>query len=810
MTSDVPATSQAPLMPAGRRTPGGQRGSHANILAHRRWLLSLLFAALLGALVPSSAAAQGCTYTASTTSVTFGHLEGGTRVEVSYPAACSPATPTSEPWIFTTVSDNRTPTSAPMSIYVAENVTGVGRTGTIRMNGQPLVSITQGTEPCVTGFTPATVRSNAAGEVRTATLHTSAADCQWSLMGFPVWVGWPSPLSGRGSATLSFPFTPNLYGAARTFDLSYSGRTIRLEQDGASCVFSIAPTDRTVGPNGGTFSVAVSGVGSACDYTAIISPGLTAIAGAAGVAPATLILSVGPNTTPNGRSFFVLVQNALLTVTQDASPIVTDPADLTFAYYAPAGATPHTTRPERVRITNLTTPIAGWTASATVPWVTLSPASGSAPGSFAIAVDAAAAALMPDGFSHGIVEIRSADAPDSPHFISVGLHVLRTIGSRPRGVFETPRLNGAVASGAIPVTGWATDDIGISRITISRAAVAREAAGEVYVGDAVRVLDARPDVATGTPEGRRAGWGYMLLSNVLPNGGNGTFTLFADVTDIEGQTTRLGPRLVAIDNANAVEPFGTIDEPTQGATVSGTIVNRGWVLTPAGKMIPVDGSTIKVYIDGVLVSAVDRYNQPRPDVQAFFSGRANSPGPGAQLTIDTTRLADGVHTIAWGAIDDAGVPAGIGSRYFTVSNGAASQVLAAADASRPARALGRLPALSTDVWARIGMDDTGWAFSAARDATGARVVRARQGQRLELFLDPMLQGGCGAGYEGYSLMGEIAGPLLVGASLDREHGIFRWQPTAQFRGAYPFLFVHRSCGGTERVLRVIVILESGS
>lgn len=181
--------------------------------------------------------------------------------------------------------------------------------------------------------------------------------------------------------------------------------------------------------------------------------------------------------------------------------------------------------------------------------------------------------------------------------------------------------------------------------------------------------------------------------------------------------------------------------------------------------------------------------------------------PGAEITIDTTRLADGVHTIAWGVIDDAGVPAGIGSRHFTVSNGAASQVVAAADAPRPARSVGRLPALSTDIWARIGMDETAWAFSATRDAAGARVVRATQGQRLEVFLDPMLQGGCGVGCEGYRLAGEVAGPLPLGASLDREHGIFRWQPTAQFRGAYPFLFVHTSCGGAERAGRVIVVLD---
>jgi hypothetical protein len=36
--------------------------------------------------------------------------------------------------------------------------------------------------------------------------------------------------------------------------------------------------------------------------------------------------------------------------------------------------------------------------------------------------------------------------------------------------------------------------------------------------------------------------------------------------------------------------------------------------------------------------------------------------------LDTTLLTNGVHTIAWGVVDDAGNGQGIGSRYFTVSN----------------------------------------------------------------------------------------------------------------------------------------------
>ena len=38
--------------------------------------------------------------------------------------------------------------------------------------------------------------------------------------------------------------------------------------------------------------------------------------------------------------------------------------------------------------------------------------------------------------------------------------------------------------------------------------------------------------------------------------------------------------------------------------------------------------------------------------------------------IDSTTLSNGVHTISWGVTDNAGNAEGIGSRYFTVLNGA--------------------------------------------------------------------------------------------------------------------------------------------
>jgi hypothetical protein len=265
----------------------------------------------------------------------------------------------------------------------------------------------------------------------------------------------------------------------------------------------------------------------------------------------------------------------------------------------------------------------------------------------------------------------------------------------------------------------------------------------------------------------------------------------------------LGRRTATIDNAAAIRPFGTIDAPTQGETVSGTILNRGWALTPAGKAIPFDGSTVKVYIDGLLLAPVSAYNRPRPDVKAFFPGLANADGPEGILSIDTTLLADGVHTIAWGVTDDAGVAEGIGSRYFTVQNGGASLVYAPADSARSAAAVARLPRLQTEVWSRAGMDDTGWATRVETDAQGNRTLRVAEGQRVELFLDPTLAAPCGT-YTGHLLDGDVAGPLPAGASLDAQLGIFRWQLAPGFHGTFHFAFVQRSCDNKERRIPLTV------
>jgi hypothetical protein len=241
----------------------------------------------------------------------------------------------------------------------------------------------------------------------------------------------------------------------------------------------------------------------------------------------------------------------------------------------------------------------------------------------------------------------------------------------PFGSFDSPS-DGVGIAGEVAVTGWALDNSGIVSVKVYRDPVVGEVSGLlVFVGDATFVAGARPDVAAKFPtypNSTRAGWGYMLLSNFLPNGGNGTFRLHAIATDNSGNSVTLGQRTVTATNSTSRLPFGTIDTPAQGQTVSGTIINFGWALTPQPGMIPTNGSTITVYIDSI-PRGNPSYGHFRPDVAGLFPGLANTSGAIGIFQIDTTKLTNGVHSIFWVATDNRGNTQGLGSRFFTVANG---------------------------------------------------------------------------------------------------------------------------------------------
>ncbi len=492
---------------------------------------------------------------------------------------------------------------------------------------------------------------------------------------------------------------------------------------------------------------------------------------------------------------FVVQNLVIVDPPGDVPYIVLDRTRLNFG----ATGVHNTTGSQSFSISNSGEGTLNWTLASNVSWLQYSPTSGTGPASISISVNPSG---LTSGIYNGTLRVTDPDASNSPQTVTVQLTVYTPAQDTPPiGTFETP-VHGSTARSSIPVTGWALDNINVENVKIYRDPVPGENPGSVYIGDAVFVEGARPDVEQSNPTypfNYRAGWGYMLLTNFLPNGGNGTFTLHAAASDSGGNSVSLGTKTITCSNHDAVKPFGAIDTPTQGGIASGSaFTNWGWVLTPQPDSIPTDGSTINVYVDGVNLGHPS-YNLYREDIASFFPGYANSGGAVGSFSLDTTQYQNGVHTIQWTAEDNGGNSDGIGSRYFTVQNAGGQRT---EDKGR----VSGVPDLAGPVEVITGYNRKAVPFTCRPDHEGNRIIEICESERLEIHL-----GGIDSSvYSGYLKVGKRFARLPVGSTLDTGRGIFYWQPGPGFIGEYVFVFIETGRSGWKSRKSLIVRIRPRS
>jgi hypothetical protein len=475
------------------------------------------------------------------------------------------------------------------------------------------------------------------------------------------------------------------------------------------------------------------------------------------------------------------------------------------------------TGPQRVLIRNSGAGVLNWTAAADRSWLDINPGSGKGNRSVELSINSTGTGLA--GGTHTCkVTFTDPAAIDSPQEITVTLKVYQK-SLIPFGEFSTP-LDGSTVNSSIPVTGWVVDDMQVISVKIYRDAVHGEGSAPVYIGDAVFVEGARPDVEQaypGYPFNYQAGWGYMMLTNFLPNGGNGTFTLRAIATDVEGHQVSLGTKTIICDNAHAVKPFGAIDTPIQGGSASGSAYfNWGWALTPLPNTIPKDGSTIRVWVDGVSLGS-PVYNLYRKDIATLFPGYNNSSGAVAYYLLDTLHYEDGLHTIAWSVKDSAGNQDGIGSRYFNVMNTAQYSGTAMIDTLGTFGVepgidyLVEAPAdFSSPVYIRKDYPVNRPFQRVFPGDCGDIVIEIKETQRLEIHLQEIAgpaedKESTGWGnWRGYLASGNELKKLPVGTTFDMSRGIFYWQPGPGFIGEYRFVFFQRGQEGEINKRNVVI------
>ena len=453
--------------------------------------------------------------------------------------------------------------------------------------------------------------------------------------------------------------------------------------------------------------------------------------------------------------------------TTAASPVLyVDKKSLSFKT-AEGGAAPW---PEPAAVSNIgpAGTAVNWTSATDKTWIAVTPASGAGNSTIKVAVNPQG---LGAGNYSGRVTITDPAALNSPQAISISLNVSAPADNQPPfGAFDTPA-NGSTVSGSIAVTGWALDDLGVDKVVIKRdphpddppAAIGVD--GLVYIGDTLFVKGARPDIESLYPNyshSDKAGWGYMLLTYGLPRKGNGVFRIHAIAEDVGGKKVKLGVKQITSDNNSRVKPFGNIDTPGQGEAISGaSYSNFGWALTPVPKLIPVDGSTIWVVVDSIMLSH-PIYNLYRSDIAGAFPECLNASGAIGLYTLDTTPLTNGIHTIGWLVYDDAGEGDGIGSRFFEVQN------MGGASASA-----GRFETLDRPE------DDSG---KLGVEIVGPAVVRVEELGMVQAALKAR----GGRRFVGWAASKDK--PLPIGSTLDKETGVFTWMPAPGFLGRHVLHF----------------------
>jgi hypothetical protein len=568
------------------------------------------------------------------------------------------------------------------------------------------------------------------------------------------------------------------------------------------------PTNQTVSPGTtATFTAAASGIPTPTVQWQVSTNGGSTFTDVAGATATTY--SFTASTGDNGKQFRAVFTNASGSATTSAATLTVslprmaiDKTSLRFAAVSSGTAFTSKTPAQTVRLSQIGVGTVGWSAASTVPWLVVSPASGSGSAVLSISVQFAAGLV---GTQTGRINLTLTGSSNTVGPINVTLTVTSSAASPsvPFGNLDTPVGDATVLSGSVAVTGWALDDIGVQRVELWRDLQPGETTtpfastpsdprnGKVFIATAAFVEGARPDIEgiyPAIPMNQRAGWGYLMLTWGLANQGNGTYRLYAFAFDEENNVATIGSKSIIVNNNAATKPFGSIDTPAFGGEASGP--NFGWALTPKVNNVAVckiQATGVQVSIDsGPLQPVV--YGTARSDIAAAFPGFSNSAAAGGHYIFDWSTLTNGTHTIAWLVTDDCNRSEGVGSRFFTVSTGqnllaaptagmVAAPMTESSDPVTVARGHGELPEILNP------------------GETGSRVVEVKQGERIEIRLP--------RGYESASQLvnGGQNRALPIGATWDAASGIFSWEPAPGFLGRYRFVFSN----GSQRIsVRVIV------
>lgn len=290
---------------------------------------------------------------------------------------------------------------------------------------------------CTYSISPTSNNTAAAAGTTGTVAVTTQAGCAWTaaVSSTATFMTITSGASGTGSGTVGYTVAANNTTSQRTGTIAIAGQTFTLTQLAATCAYTLSPAGATPGIAEGNAVVTVTTNLTTCAWTATTATAfLTISSGASGTGNATVAYTVAAN---NGVSFRVgtlAIAGQSFTVTQSGTgPTMSlDKPSLNFGASTNGVALIQKTGTQTVQLAQSGTGTVTWSATPSVPWVTVSPTSGSGNATLSVSI-VSMAGLPGAGAISGAVNLTftGAGVPSGP--LTVGLNIL------PRGTAVTGR-----------------------------------------------------------------------------------------------------------------------------------------------------------------------------------------------------------------------------------------------------------------------------------------------------------------------------------------------------------------------------------
>jgi len=217
---------------------------------------------------------------------------------------------------------------------------------------------------------------------------------------------------------------------------------------------------------------------------------------------------------------------------------------------------------------------------------------------------------------------------------------------------DAPAASAGVLSGLVSIGGWALNTsttVASTEISVDGVAYGQAAYGGIR-SDACAALGSY----AGCPN---VGFNALIDTTLLSDGGH---TLTLTVTPTQGQSSTYTRIFTSVNQGSSADPvLAVIDQPSNGAAVSGLFSAYGWALSPVDAV-----ASIQVLVDGKSFGNAGKLL--RSDVCTIKSS-PDCPNVGWTAEVQSTELSNGLHVLEITVTTVSGHRASAGTT-FTVAN----------------------------------------------------------------------------------------------------------------------------------------------